>query len=236
MMDFLRKHMRIIFSITIAGFLAGAFVGFGGYFFGKKSFGDAVAEVNGRNIPYRQYAALYNRAVDAMRKSKEDVSDEMLAKKKQEVVQDLIQEEVFWQESKKYGINVTDMEVAADIQHYPAFQKDGRFDQRAYFQVVFQVIRTTPAEFEESRRRQLAIFKLRQLIASSVKITEPELKAEYMRTHKGNLAGYEKDREKFLEGVRQEKVMLVFNEWFKQLNQELAGKIKVHLQEIERQS
>lgn len=236
MMDFLRKHTKKIFLITIVGLLAGAFAGFGGYFFGRKSAGDAVAEVNGKKIPYRQYTALYNRAIENIRKSNEDISDEMLLKKKQEVVQDLIQEEVFWQEAKKYGITITDMEVAADIQHYPAFQKDGKFDQRAYFQVVFQVLHTTPAEFEESRRRQLAIFKLRQLIASSVKITEPELKAEYARTHKGNFTSYEKDKEKFLESLRQEKVMMVFNEWFKQLNQDLAGKIKVHLQEIERQS
>jgi len=233
MMDFLRKHMQTIFLITIIGFLAGAFVGFGSYLFGSKTPADAVAEVNGTNIPYRDYAVLLNRVVDNLSKTQE-VTDEVMKQKKQEVLQDLIQEEVFWQQSKKYGIVVSDAELAADIQHYPAFQRDGRFDQNAYFQVLYQVMKTTPQQFEESRRKQIAIFKLRQLIASNVRISEPELQLEYARTHGGSMADFAKNRDKSLETLRQQKVMLVFNEWFKQLNQTV--KIKVHLEEIEKQT
>ena len=232
-MDFLRKHMQTIFLITIIGFLAGAFVGFGSYLFGSKTPADAVAEVNGTNIPYRDYAVLLNRVVDNLSKTQE-VTDEVMKQKKQEVLQDLIQEEVFWQQSKKYGIVVSDAELAADIQHYPAFQRDGRFDQNAYFQVLYQVMKTTPQQFEESRRKQIAIFKLRQLIASNVRISEPELQLEYARTHGGSMADFAKNRDKSLETLRQQKVMLVFNEWFKQLNQTV--KIKVHLEEIEKQT
>jgi len=55
---------------------------------------------------------------------------------------------------------------------------------------------------------------------------------EYSRANKGNMKNFEKEKDKFLENLRQEKVMMVFNEWFKQLNQSV--KIKVHLQEIEK--
>lgn len=232
MMDFLRKHMRVIFFITIVGFFAGAFVGFGGYFFGEKSTADAVAEVNNIKIPYRQYANLLNRTLENMRNNKQEVTDAAVQQKKQEVLQDLIQQEVFNEQATKYGITVTDGELAANIQSYPAFQREGRFDRNAYFQVIFQVLRTTPQEFEESQRKQIAIYKLRQLIASSVIVTEPELRFEYARMNKGDMKNFEKDREKFSESVRQQKVMMVFNDWFKTLNQTV--KIKVHLQEIER--
>ncbi|HBU69570.1 MAG TPA: hypothetical protein DEE98_04205 [Elusimicrobia bacterium] len=232
MMDFLRKHMRIIFIITLGGLLAGVFIGFGSYSFGGKTPADAVAEVNGTGIPYKHFSSAYNRAVETLRNGKEEVTNDMLEQKKQEVLQDLIQEEVFSQVAKQYGIKVSDMELAADLRNYPAFQKDGQFDQRAYFQVVFQVLKTTPHDFEESRRRQISIYKLRQLIASSVKITGPELQMEYSRANKGNMKNFEKEKDKFLENLRQEKVMMVFNEWFKQLNQSV--KIKVHLQEIEK--
>lgn len=233
MMDFFRKHMRVIFLITIAGFLAGAFVGFGGYFFGSRGPADAVAVVNGVKIPYRHYSTLLNRAVDNLNRSKTETTADTVNRLKQEVLQDIIQEEVFWQEAKKYGITVSDAELASELQHYPAFQRDGKFDRNAYFQVLYQVMHTTPREFEESRRRQIAINKLRQMIATSVKISEPELHIEYARTHGGKMDDFPKDREKFLESYRQDKVMLVFNEWFKQLNQTL--KIKVYLNEIEGQ-
>ena len=224
--------MRLIFGITIIGFLGGAFIGFGGYFFSNKTPADAVVEVNGAKIPYKQYANYLSRVLDNMRQQKQDITDEVTKQKKQEVLQDLIQEEVFSSEAKKYSITVADGELAADIQHYPAFQKDGHFNQQTYFQVLFQMLHTTPKEFEESRRKQIAIFKLRQLISSSVLITEPELRLEYFYSNKGNMANYEKERQKFLEKLRQEKTMLVFSEWFKTLNQTM--KIKVHLDEIER--
>ncbi len=232
MMNWLRKHMRLIFGITIVGFLGGAFIGFGGYFFSSKTPADAVVEVNGAKIPYRQYANYLNRVLDNMRQQKQEITDEVTKQKKQEVLQDLIQEEVFSGEAKKYSITVSDGELAADIQHYPAFQKEGHFDQQTYFQVLFQMLHTTPKEFEESRRKQIAIFKLRQLISSSVIITEPELKLEYYYSNKGNMSAFEKDRQKFLEKLKQEKTMMVFSEWFKTLNQNM--KIKVHLDEIEK--
>lgn len=234
MMEFLRKHRVIIFTITIVGFLGGAFIGFGSYFFGGKTSSDNVIVVNGTGIPYRAFQKTLNRVLETMRQQNQEVTEEVREKKKQEVIQDMIQEEVFRQQAAAYGITVSDEELAADIQQrYPAFQRDGRFDRMAYFQALGQLLKMTPKEFEESRRKQITNAKLRQFIMSSVKISEPELQMEYARTHGGNVAAYAKDREKFLEKVRQEKTMLVFNEWFKSLNQ--AMKIKVHLQEIEKQ-
>ncbi|MBN1621576.1 MAG: SurA N-terminal domain-containing protein [Endomicrobiales bacterium] len=231
MMEFLRKHRQTIFIITISGFFAGVFVGFGGYFLGRKSINDAVAEVNNIKIPYKQYVQIFNRSLNDMRKEEDEITEDLLNKKKQEVLQDLIQEEVFWQEAKKYGITISDGELAADIHHYPAFQQDGRFDQRAYYHILRNILHTTPKQFEESRRRQIAIFKLRHLIASSVGISEAELRFEYARANKGDMSKFNEERASFMENLKQQKVSMVFAEWFKKLNQTV--KIKVHLQEIE---
>lgn len=233
-MDFLRKHMRMIFLITIIGFLAGAFIGFGGYLFGTRSAGDAVLVINGKKIPYQHYVNLLNRTIDAMRQKKEEVSEETINRKKQEVLQDIIQEEVLSEQAKKYGITVSDAELAATIQRFPSFQQDGRFDQRAYFQVLYQILHTTPKEFEESQRKQIAISKLRYFLAMSVLVSEPELHFEYARAHGGNMKNFDKDREAFSEKIRQEKVMQAFNEWYKSLNQTV--KIKVLLQDFEKNS
>ncbi|MFC1501660.1 SurA N-terminal domain-containing protein, partial [Elusimicrobiota bacterium] len=158
--------------------------------------------------------------------------DEIIQQKKQEVIQQLIQEEVFWQEAKKYGITVSDTELTNDIRNYPAFQRNGRFDHITYYKIMNNVLRTTPKEFEASRRKQIAAYRLRQLIASNIKITEPEIQMQYSRENKGKMSNYEKEKAEFAEKIRQEKTMLIYDEWFKNLNQNM--KIKVHLDEIER--
>ncbi|MFH0807058.1 MAG: SurA N-terminal domain-containing protein [Elusimicrobiota bacterium] len=225
MMDWLRKNMRYIFLITIIGFFAGMFVGFGSYFFSGKST-NAVAVVNGTTIPLRKYSLLYNRIMEDMRDKNTDITEEVVNKTRQEVVDDLIREEVSYGETKKHGIVVTNSEVAANIAQIPAFQQEGRFDQRAYFQVLAYRLKMTPMEFEESQKRQIAIAKMRNIIASGVRITEPELQLEYMRRHAGNMKVFEKDREKFSQELLQEKSLAYMNDWYKSINTSL--KIKVY--------
>jgi len=99
----------------------------------------------------------------------------------------------------------------------------------AYYRILREVLRMTPKEFEESRRRQIAVFKLRYMIASSIVIPETELRIEYSRAKKGDVRNFEKDRDAFLNSLHQEKTSMVFNDWFRTLNQ--TTKIKVLLNE-----
>ncbi|MDI6641800.1 MAG: SurA N-terminal domain-containing protein [Elusimicrobiota bacterium] len=226
MMNWLRKNMRTIFIITIVGFIGGIFVGFGGYFFGGRGgVSDAVAEVNGVRIPYRKYILLFNRIMDNLRDSQKEITEQVIQQTKQDVIQDLVQEEVFYQEAKKYGIVVTDGEVAADIQRFPAFQQDGKFSHRVYFQILAWRLRMTPQEFEGSRRRQIAIAKLRNLVTSSIKISEPELRLEYARRHNSQFTNFEKDREKFYEELQQEKTLAFMNDWYRSINASLKVRV-----------
>jgi peptidyl-prolyl cis-trans isomerase D len=224
-MKFFRKHMRTILLVTLVGLLAGIFIGFGGYFFGGKYSGDAVAEVNGVKIPYAQYSNLFNRAMENMRSSNAETSDKAIEQKKTEVMQDLIQEEIFFQEAKKYGIEVLDEEVAADVSRFPAFQREGKFSQELYFRVLSWQLRMSPKDFEESRRKQIAMAKLRYLIASSVKITDNELGMEYAIQNAGNMKNFEKDKDKFMKEMLEKKTMAVFNEWYKSIQNSVKVKV-----------
>ena len=232
MMNWFRKNMRTIFTITIIAFVGGTFISFGSITL-SKSGSDTVAVVNGTKISYRAYLKLLDRAIENIRTNNGEVTDAVVAQKSSEVLQDMIQQEVFYQEAKKYGITVSDGELLADLRRYPAFQANGQFNRQAYGRILYEVLHTTPEEFEQSRRQEISFYKLRQFIASSVKISEQELQFEYSKVKKGNMANFAKDREKFLEEVTQQKTGLVFNEWFKAINQQLQGGIKVYLDEIE---
>lgn len=240
LMNWLRKHNRTILIVTISGFIISTFVGFGLYARSGNSLADAVAEVNGEKIPYKLYNQLYTRVVNNQREQGHDLNPQALAQIRQEIVQGLIQEEVFYQEALRYGVQVSDMDLANSLAGIPAFQKDGKFDPQTYMQSLHYGLKTTPEDFEGTQKRQIAIHRLRYMVQQSVKVSDKELEMEFGLSIY-NLKG--KDREKAIkdfqsnpeqtrEKIRQEKVSHVLNRWYQQLGTSLN--VKVHLDEIEK--
>ena len=174
MMNFLRKHKVAIFLITIFGFFAGTFVGFGSYLFGEKTYYDTAAVVNGQKIPYKIYYALYNNAIGMIKYSNQDLTEDMIKKIQNDIITNLVRDEIIYQQADKYGITVSDSELAADIQSYPYFLNENKqFDSRYYFQFLNNM-RLSPKEFETLRRKQLISNKLQILIASSAKVSDAQ--------------------------------------------------------------
>lgn len=200
MMEFFRKHKVTIILIILVGFFGGTFItGFGISTFGKASSFDAVAIVNGKKIPYKYFYSLYNNAINSLNHSGKEITEELATATKNNIVRTLIQDELIWQQTKDYGITVSDTELAYDIQSYPYFQNDqGHFDSRNYY-IFLNSLMLSPKDFETLRRKQLAANKLKVLIASSVKISNSE-KA------KGN--EYQ---------LLQEKANEVINAWFEEI-------------------
>ena len=224
MMDFFRKHKKNIFIITVAVFVGGMFVGFGGYAF-KSMDSDTVAVINGVKIPRRKFDFVFNRHLEALRKDGKDVSSDAVKQAESEAIQSIIQDEVFWQEAKKFGIKVTDGELAADIRRFPAFQRDGVFHPGVYYDFLRRILRTTPSEFEEFRRQQIAFMKLRYFIYTSIYVTEEEAREEYKTRFPDKLKDWDKEKSNYIQTYRQEVVNNVFNEYLRQLNSTV--KIKV---------
>lgn len=242
MMDWLRKHKNVILITTVSGFIISTFVGFGLYMTSGVSNVDTVAEVNEEKIPYRYYTTLYNRVVNSRRDAGEELSPETLNQIKQDVIQSLIREAVFHQEAKRYGIQVTDVELAQSLASIPAFQKDGKFNIQAYAQALQYALRTTPEQFEESQRRQIAISRLQAFVTQGIKITDKELEQEYLlqkalepynkQAKQKKSEDPAKEKEALREKLRQEKGAQILNRWYQQLGTNLQ--VKVHLDEIEK--
>ena len=214
MMNFLRKHKIKIFLFTILGFLAGTFVGFGSYLFGEKTYYDTAAVVNGQKIPYKIYYALYNNAISMIRYSNRELTEEMMKQIQDEIITSLVKDEIIYQQADKYGITVSDSELASDIQNYPYFLNENKqFDSRYYFQFLNNM-RLSPKEFETLRRKQLISNKLQLLIASSAKMSDAQEEAF-------------KDDNKGLEHamILQIKPNEILNDWFKQVQDNTDYKI-----------
>lgn len=212
MMNFFRKHKVAIILIILIGFFGGTFIaGFGVSTFGNNSSFDTVAVINGQKIPYKYYYSLYNNALNMLRHSEENITDETTKEIQNQILRNLIQTELFWQQTKKYGITVSDNELAQDIQSYPYFlNANGQFDSRIYYQFLNN-LRMSPKDFENLRRKQLAANKLQMLIASAAKVSNSEKKGDDDYS------------------LIQTKANEVLNDWFDNVKRE--SKIKILLED-----
>ena len=211
MMNFFRKHKVAIILIILVGFFGGTFIaGFGVSTFGNSSSLDTVAIINGKKIPYKYYYSLYNNALSMLRNSEQDVTEEMIKSVQNNILRNLIQDELIWQQTKDYGIIVSDNELVVDIQTYPYFlDENGHFDSRNYYQFLNN-LRLSPKDFETLRRKQLAASKLQILIASSARISTSE--------------NPEKD-----DTLLQKKANEILNDWFDNIKRK--SKIKILLED-----
>jgi len=223
--DFLKKNRRNIFIITVVGFIGGIFLGFGGYL-RYSSVPDTAAVVNGVKIPLQKFNHQVSLAIENYRNQGNEITDEVIRSIKQQVLRDLIQEEVFWQEAKKYGITVSDQELYYDIMRIPAFQKDGKFDRETYYRTLILRLKTTPKEFEESRRKRIAMFKLRDFVISSVKLSPQEVELYYKLHQPKN----DEEKQRLYNQLLQEKQTAVLEEWYKQINNNL--KVKIYIKDL----
>ena len=202
MMNFLRKHMRKIFIVTILAFIGGIFMGGGAYLFGPSDYKTAAA-VNGGKIPMNLFSSVYNNAVEAFRQnSQTDATQEELNEIKVKILQALVQDELFYQQAKKYDIMVSDAELTNDLQSSMLFRNNNVFDIRMYHNFL-RSMRMTPKEYEALRRKQIAGEKLKILLASAIKVSESEF-AQALKNDK-NLS-----REAYI----QSKVNYLLNEWY----------------------
>jgi parvulin-like peptidyl-prolyl isomerase len=228
------KNRKKLFLLVIGIFVIGSFAGFGSYFFSESPF-DAAIQVNGRKIPYKRFEALYQQVVEDQRqKSPTPLTDPQREYLKRQVVQALVQEEVFLMEAEKLGIQATDTELAQMIQSIPVFQREGRFDVRAYQEMLGR-LRMRVEDFEAEQRRQLMAQKAQFVMASGVRISSLEFPAKLQAA----LAqAKEEDRKKisenmgqFREDLRRQEVQACLQEWYADVNTRL--KIKVLLNKLE---
>jgi len=225
-MNFLRKNIRIFLWCIAVAFIGGIFL----WNFSTRRLTDCVLQVNGTKISYSSFLEALNRRIRNWydENPEGELSDAQTKEIKSEVLNSLIQEELLYQEAKKYGIYVSQSEVISTIRSLPQFQRDGKFEPQLYFYVLRNYFRTEPATYEAQIRRAITHQKLRNIILSSVKVTDQEVKDEYQRRK------IKEKEEDFKENFLQEKRMLFYRQWLVSLYQK--AKIINNLDKIEKGS
>ncbi|MGD8981943.1 MAG: SurA N-terminal domain-containing protein [Desulfobacterales bacterium] len=176
MLRFMRKQAGSWLIKILLGAIVIVFI-----FWGVGSFrsqrGGRVALVNGDQITLDEYREAYNNLLEQLRRRFGNNLDEDMLKQlqvKRQALNQLINNKLLVQESKRLKFRVSEKELADAISNITAFQRAGMFDSRLYRDILDR-LRMTPEAFEETQKNAMMIDKLRTLITSSAKISDQEV-------------------------------------------------------------
>jgi peptidyl-prolyl cis-trans isomerase D len=177
MLQWLRKASKSWLIAVAIGAIVVVFIfwGVGSY---KTSRSQQAAEVNGTTIPMTAFMQHYNDLIKQYQeRAKGELTPEMIKalRLKAMALTQLIEETLILQAAPRLGITVTNAELRHQIESYPAFQKDGRFDEKRYFWILSRS-HLSPQDFEAQERQRLLLRKVVEEVTSLAKVSDAELK------------------------------------------------------------
>jgi len=180
MLSFMRRHakswlIKIALSAIVVVFI----------FWGIQSYREeklvTVAYVDGKPITVKEYREAYRNLVQIYRDQFKENFSEGLIKAlnlEQQALNSLIHERLMLWEAKRIGMGVREDELRAKIASYPAFQREGKFDEELYLRVL-EANHMTPGNFEEAQRRSILVSKIANFISGFTKVSDEEAFAAY---------------------------------------------------------
>ena len=174
MLKGIRKHAKyfyVLFFIVILSFI---FWGIG-----PKDISNGVeivAEVGRYKITADEYWKVYDgvyRFYRELYKEKFDDEMEKNLKLKEKVLEQMVNERVLLIAAQEEEIQASDEELQDAITRDPAFMKNGVFDKEVYLNRL-KLGRMTPELFENLKRQELTLNKMRRMIELAVDVTDME--------------------------------------------------------------
>ena len=163
----------IIKFLLLAIVIVFVFWGVGSY---KSQKAARLATVNGNPISYDEYNKAYFKQVEQLKRQFGGNLDENMLKMlnvREQVLNELIDVELLLEEARRMDLEVTTQELADAIRQIPAFQENGRFNNRRY-QMLLANNRLSPDEFESLQKEAMLIGKLQTVLFSMVTVSDAE--------------------------------------------------------------
>ena len=209
----MRKHAKYFYVLFFIVILSFVFWGVGTV--DKTGGAEIVAEVGKYKITAQEYWRTYDNVYRFYRDVYKDSFDEEMEQKlnlKESVLNSMINERIMFLLAKDLGIRVTDEELQDAIIRDQTFMKNGLFNKDIYLNRL-RLMRTTPEAYEESKRQELLITKVRNMIELSVDTSDiaPSLPEDMKNAELANMLSRnmlnerrEKTLGSYLEGLKKE--------------------------------
>ncbi len=164
MLHFMRKHAKFFYIFFFLVIISFVFLYIGPI---DKNSQPVLIEIGKTGRVYLdEYWRAYDRLRDFYREIYKDKFDQKMEEKlnlKDRALELLLEERLLAMKAYEMGITVSDRELQEAITHEPAFQRDGVFRKDIYLRTL-QLNRISPRYYEESKRRELMLKKMRALI------------------------------------------------------------------------
>lgn len=176
MLQAIRDHAQGWIAWIIVGLIILTFALFGIQQYAQGEKNVVVAEVNGEDVTATDFLTLYNRQKLRLQQQLGDMYDQVVKddELRAKVLEALIESEAIQQYAKDKGMAISDQQLAAIIHAAPVFQKDGKFDQALYEEVLARN-GLNVARFEYEQRRNLIEQQFKQLTLASNFATPTEV-------------------------------------------------------------
>jgi len=185
-MKFLRDNMKIIFWVVVISFVATIFLVWGmrGEF---STVGpNVLAVVNGKEITWDLFNQIYTQELDKLRENfKGEIPEFYEGILRKQILNSLITRTLLLEAVNKYKLHLTEEEIRSKEEEVKAkiksfFYIDGKFDKKSYERAV-KSSRIPFDEIMQQEKTNLMLYKLERMIKDTAKVTEEEIKEEYLK-------------------------------------------------------
>jgi len=175
----MRSGSDSTFMQVLIGLLIITFIGLNGRMFGDRS--AVVATVNGHKILDTEFRRVYQgRLGQAEQQSQRTFSDAEQKELWEQVRQSMIEREVVLQEAHRLGLEVSDSEVARQLNDMKYLHgDDGKFSDELYAKFLKRQ-QYTRDDFEAQIRSDLLYRKTEQLMATAASLSEPAIREMFV--------------------------------------------------------
>ncbi|MCL2458717.1 MAG: SurA N-terminal domain-containing protein [Desulfobulbus sp.] len=177
MLNILRKNAQSVVVQAIVVIIALVFIfwGVGGK---MKDNPNALAVVNGKEMPYRDFQQRYEQTVENYKQQFGGQLPPGLlqgTELKEQVLDQLIREELLRQGAEKTGIIISKEAIQRKIKEMDVFNVNGRFDL-ANYKAVLERNRLSPSSFEAGIRNDLLTTRILRAIDSFAVVPEQDVR------------------------------------------------------------
>ena len=184
LLDYMRKNMKR-FLIGIIVLIVPAFVLWGTVPSPGAKSTRTVVNVGGEKVTLEQFSNYYQnlREITRMRLGTNYTPElEGLLNLRQQALDSMIRDILLAKEADRLGIVVSDEEVQDSLKRNPGFYTDEKFDPAKWNQLLNNP-RVNWTVLVEEERERLRNQKLVSMVASAARVTEEEVREEYLRRH-----------------------------------------------------
>jgi parvulin-like peptidyl-prolyl isomerase len=199
LMSKMRELTKVVLWILVVAFVGLIVLEWGMDLSGITMQRNEAGKINGQKITIDQYYNLVEQEFQKRREqSNEEIDDTQERQIRDQIWENIVRETLYTQELKKYGISITDEEIIYEIKNNPpeflksnpSFQTDGAFDPTKYQAALKNPNNEAWLIIENYLRSTLPMQRLQNIINSTVRVSDGEIRYEYEKKNRKAVAKY----------------------------------------------